>query len=59
MKYDHVVKVNGVFYPAGQEVPNGKQERVEQKPAPAPVEKKDENAEKKNTTVMPKGEKDE
>lgn len=59
MKYDHVVKVDGVFYPAGQEVPNGKQEKVEQKPAPAPVEKQDNRAEKKNAPVMPKGKKDE
>lgn len=37
MKYDHVVKVNGVVYPAGVEVPNGvKKAEVEQASAPAP-----------------------
>lgn len=39
MKYDHVVKVDGVFYEAGQEVPNGKG-NVEQKHAPAHDEHK-------------------
>lgn len=49
MKYDHVVKVDGVFYEAGQEVPNGKG-NVEQKPAPAPVE----NQETVERKTMPK-----
>lgn len=39
MKYGHVVKVNGVFYPAGVEVPSGEAKKAEPK-AEAPVEKK-------------------
>ena len=28
MKYDHIVKYNGVLYQAGQEVPNGNETKL-------------------------------
>lgn len=45
MKFNHAVKHDGVFYPAGAEVPVGNAPKVEEK-KPEPVETKTEPAPK-------------
>lgn len=34
MKYDHIVKVNGEYYPAGTEIPANKEKREEMSSPP-------------------------
>ena len=51
MKYDHVVKYNGVYYPAGKEVPDEKKAE-EPKTSASPIE--EEIAPKKKPGRPPK-----